>query len=67
MNLEEALTFAELRASVVETRISAQDFVRNYGQLKGVEPRFLNAIVAAIGEISVGEALTGIDNLMREK
>lgn len=59
---------AVLGLAVREMRESAADYVRAYAGLhaRHVAPRFLDAIVRALGDISIGEAVAALDRLERE-
>jgi len=59
------MTLDELRATIRTMKDDAADRVRLYGRVLGVEETFLNAVVNALGEVSMDEAFAALDHAAR--
>lgn len=51
----------ELRVEVQTALLTAREQVRRYGERRCIDSVFLKAICAAVGDISVDEAMDAID------
>ena len=54
------MTLEELRAVIGAMKTSAADKLRTYGRVLGSEAPFVEALCAALGEISLDEALDAL-------
>lgn len=55
------MTLEELRDQVRTMKVDAAERVRRYGRLLNSDPAFVDALIAALGTISVDEALDALE------